>query len=103
MENVYEEEFELKVLRSNKPVLIDFFADWCAPCKMLSPVLEELAAENSDFSFYKTNVDENPQLAAMFGINAIPAVLVFNNGKCVDKAIGYNTKEILQALISKAR
>lgn len=100
---IYEEDFEQKVLKSDKPVLVDFYADWCAPCKMLSTVLEEIAGENPDFNFFKTNIDENPQLASAFGINAIPAVLIFKNGELAETMIGYNQKQTIQEIINKTR
>lgn len=100
---IFEEDFEIKVLESDKPVLVDFYADWCAPCRMLSPVLEEIAGDNPDFNFYKTNIDENPQLAATFGINAIPAVLIFKNGELAETMVGYNQKQTIQEIIDKTR
>ncbi len=103
IKNVYEEDFTQNVLKSDKPVVVDFFAEWCAPCKMLSPVMEELADENSDFVFYKSNVDKNPKLAEAYGINAIPAILIFNEGERVDTMVGYNSKEEMQKLIDRAR
>ncbi len=100
---IYEEDFAVKVLKSEKPVVVDFFAEWCAPCKMLTPILKELSEENTDFYFYKINVDENPQLAAVYGINAIPAIIIFKKGECIQKLIGYNSKQALQDLINKIR
>ena len=75
IEKIYSEEFEQKVLHSDKPVIVDFFADWCGPCKMLSPVLEALASKNNDIDFYKINVDENTDLAEKYSVSSIPMFL----------------------------
>lgn len=89
-----EQNFESEVINSDKPVLVDFWATWCGPCKMLSPVIKELADEFSDsLKVGKVNVDEEPSLAIKYGIQSIPTVIKFENGQAVKTAIGYRTKE----------
>ena len=94
--------FENEVLRSDKPVLLDFYADWCGPCKMLAPVLHEIAEESTGvFKVGKVNVDEQPDLAAQFGVMSIPTLVVFKNGEEVDRSVGALPKARLQALLEK--
>ncbi len=103
IEKIYSEEFEQKVLHSDKPVIVDFFADWCGPCKMLSPVLEALASKNNDIDFYKINVDENTDLAEKYSVSSIPNVLIFKNGQVADSSIGFKTEEQMQEFIDSNR
>ena len=91
--------FEEEVIKSDKPVLLDFWATWCGPCMMLSPVIAEIAEERTDIKVGKVNVDEEPALANMFGIQSIPTLVYFKDGKAVDSSIGYVPKEkILEML-----
>ena len=82
------ENFETEVIESEKPVLVDFWAPWCGPCRMLSPVVDEIAEENSNIKVGKVNVDEQEELAMRFGIMSIPTLIVFKNGEAVKKTMG---------------
>mgnify|MGYP002708315821 FL=1 len=86
------ENFDAEVLRSEKPVLLDFWASWCGPCRMLSPIVDEVAEERSDVKVGKVNVDEQPELAGEFGVMSIPTLLVFEQGKLVRQAVGARPK-----------
>ena len=92
--------FEAEVLASPNTVLIDFYADWCGPCRMLGPIVEEIAAERPDVKVCKVNVDEENELAARFGVMSIPAVFVLKNGEIVAQSLGAKPKAQLLALLS---
>jgi thioredoxin 1 len=96
---INEANFESEVLQSDQPVLVDFWAEWCGPCKMLAPVLDEIAGEQAGrVKVAKVNVDNNPVLAARFGIQSIPILLYFAGGEARDKTVGVTSK---RAIISK--
>ena len=96
---ITKENFEAEVLKSAQPVLLDFWAAWCGPCRMLSPIVDEVAEERSDIKVGKVNVDEQPELAGQFDVMSIPTLLVFENGKLVNRAVGARPKSGVLSLL----
>ena len=98
VKTITKDNFEAEVLQAEKPVLIDFWAAWCGPCKMVSPIVDEIAEENDTIVVGKVNVDEEPELAMQFGIMSIPSLLVFKGGEMVNKQVGAVPKEAILAM-----
>lgn len=97
--NIKEEQYAEEVLNSDKPVLLDFWAPWCGPCRMIAPILEEIAAQRPDIKVCKVNVDEEAALSALFHVSSIPMLVVMKNGKIVNQSIGAKPKaDILDLL-----
>ncbi len=101
--NITAFNFESEVLRSDKPVLVDFFANWCGPCKMLAPVLHEIAGEyGGTLKVGKVNVDEQRELAMRFQVSSIPMLVLFKNGKPIAKSVGLRPKSEITAMVEDA-
>lgn len=100
---ITDQNFDQEVLKANIPVLVDFYADWCGPCKMMAPIIEELIEEmkNENIKIFKMNVDEQPQTAEKFGIMSIPTTMLFKDGQEKERLVGLQSKETLKEIINK--
>ena len=97
--NINKDNFHNEVMNSEKPVLLDFWASWCGPCRMVVPIVEQIAEERSDIKVGKINIDEEPELAMQFGIMSIPTLMVMKNGEVVTKAVGARPKDSILAML----
>lgn len=97
--NINKTNFQNEVINSEKPVLLDFWASWCGPCRMVGPIVDEIAAERGDLKVGKVNVDEQPELAGRFGVMSIPTLVVMKNGKVTNQAVGARPKAQILAML----
>ena len=97
--NVNQNNFREEVVNSDRPVLIDFFAPWCGPCRMVVPIVEQIAEEREDIKVVKINVDEEPELASQFRVMSIPTLVVFKDGSVINQAVGARSKDAILAMI----
>lgn len=97
--NINKTNFQNEVLNSERPVLLDFWAPWCGPCRMVGPIVDEIAAERGDLKVGKVNVDEQPELAGRFGVMSIPTLVVMKNGKVANQAVGVRPKSQILAML----
>jgi len=98
---ITKDNFNTEVKNSNKPVLLDFWAEWCPPCKMIAPAIDEIANEFDDIRVGKVNIDEQPEIAGAFRVMSIPALIVVSNGKVVNQAVGARPKNDILRLLGK--
>jgi thioredoxin 1 len=97
---VSDQDFEKEVLKADKPVLVDFWAPWCGPCRALGPIIEEISGEISEVKFAKVNVDESPHISSVFQVMSIPTLIIFKDGKPIEQMIGLQDKDSLKSKLS---
>lgn len=101
--NVTKDNFKTEIMESDKPVLLDFYAAWCGPCRMVSPIIDEIAEETETVKVGKINVDDQPELARAFGVMSIPTLVVVKDGKIVNKTVGARPKAAIKAMIEQKK
>ena len=99
VEHINENQFKSVVLDSQKPVLVDFFATWCGPCRQMSPVLDQIASERNDVKIVKVDVDQSSDLASKYGVMGVPTMIVFKDGQIANKAVGYKNEAGVEAML----
>lgn len=102
-QHITDEQFEKVVLKADKPVMVDFFADWCGPCKLAAPILDELSEEQKDVTIVKMNVDEYPEASRKYGVMSIPTVIMFNKGEEVTRQIGFSGRAGYEKMIEEVK
>jgi len=100
--HIKDSDFEEQVVQSKKPVMVDFYADWCGPCKMAAPILDEMSEEQQDVTILKMNVDENQETPKQFGVMSIPTIIMFKDGKETDRLVGFNGRAGYEKMVEKA-